>query len=239
MNTYRKNAIIVGVLFLTATVMGMLADSLVGSILNVQDYLMNVYPNRIQLITGVLITFILGLAVIGIAIFLFPVLKKQSEPLALGYAGIRIAEFPILLVWSISPLLLITISQEIVTAGDTEASSFQSFGDVLIGLRYWTWLLVYIINGIATLILACLLYQSLLVPRPISVLGLIGGVVLILGTAIAMMSSHVDVNQGIGLLAVVPGGLFELILPIWLLVKGFDLSALNSDYAKTDINEAV
>lgn len=236
MNTYRKNAIIVGVLFLTATVMGMLAESLVGSILNVQDYLMNVYPNRIQLITGVLITFILGLAVIGIAIFLFPVLKKQSEPLALGYAGIRIAEFPILLVWSISPLLLITISQEFVTAGDTEASSLQTFGAVLIGLRNWTWLLVYIINGIATLILAYLLYQSKLVPRWISVLGLIGGAVLLAGTSLAMLGL-MDVDQGIGMLAVLPGALFELLLPIWLVVKGFNSSAIASLSASTDIKE--
>ncbi len=236
MNTYRKNAIIVGVLFLTATVMGMLAESLVGSILNVQDYLMNVYPNRIQLITGVLITFILGLAVIGIAIFLFPVLKKQSEPLALGYAGIRIAEFPILLVWSISPLLLITISQEFVTAGDTEASSLQTFGAVLIGLRNWTWLLVYIINGIATLILAYLLYQSKLVPRWISVLGLIGGAVLLAGTSLAMLGL-MDVDQGIGMLAVLPGALFELLLPIWLIVKGFNSSAIASLSASTDIKE--
>ena len=172
---------------------------------------------------------------IGIAVYLFPVLKKQSEPLALGYVGIRIAEFPILLVWSISPLLLITLGQEIGTAGDAQVSSFLTFGAVLIGLRDWTWLLVYIINGIATLILAFLLYQSKIVPRPISVLGLIGGVVLLLGTALAMMFSHVDVNQGLGLLAVVPGGLFELILPIWLLLKGFDLSALNSRSAKTNI----
>jgi len=236
MNTYRKNAIIVGVLFLTATVMGMLAESLVGSILNVQDYLMNVYPNRIQLITGVLITFILGLAVIGIAIFLFPVLKKQSEPLALGYAGIRIAEFPILLVWSISPLLLITISQEFVTAGDTEASSLQTLGAVLIGLRNWTWLLVYIINGIATLILAYLLYQSKLVPRWISVLGLIGGAVLLAGTSLAMLGL-MDVDQGIGMLAVLPGALFELLLPIWLIVKGFNSSAIASLSASTDIKE--
>lgn len=236
MNTYRKNAIIVGVLFLTATVMGMLAESLVGSILNVQDYLLNVFPNRIQLITGVFITFILGLAVIGIAIFLFPVLKKQSEPLALGYAGIRIAEFPILLVWSISPLLLITISQEFVTAGDTEASSLQTFGAVLIGLRNWTWLLVYIINGIATLILAYLLYQSKLVPRWISVLGLIGGAVLLAGTSLAMLGL-MDVDQGIGMLAVLPGALFELLLPIWLIVKGFNSSAIASLSASTDIKE--
>jgi hypothetical protein len=121
--------------------------------------------------------------------------------------------------------LLITLSQEYVKAGDPDASSFQTFGTVLIALRYWVWRLVYIINGVATLMLACLLYQSRLIPRSISVLGLIGGAVLLLGTALDMFGL-LDVDQGAGLLVVLPGGLFELILPIWLFVKGFNPSAI-------------
>jgi len=231
MDTNRKTARIVGALFLTATVTGMLGDSLVGSILNAPDYLMNVYPNRSQVIIGVLISFILGLAVVGIAVFLFPILKKHNEPIALGYVGIRTAEFPLILVWSISPLLLITLSQEYVKAGDPDASSFQTFGAVLIALRYWAWRLVYIVNGVLTLMLAYLLYKSKLIPRSISVLGLIGGAVLLLGTSLDMFGL-LDVNQGAGLLVVLPGGLFELILPIWLFVKGFNSSAITSGSTK-------
>ena len=231
MNTNRKTAIIVGVLFLTATVTGMLGDSLVGSILNAPDYLINVYPNRTQVIIGVLISFIIGLAVVGIAVFLFPILKKHNEPIALGYVGIRTAEFPILLVWLISPLLLITISQEYMNAGAPDASSFQTLGAVVIALRHWAWRLVYIINGVATLMLAYLLYQSKLIPRSISVLGLIGGSMLLAGTSLAMLGL-IDVDQGAGMLAVLPGGLFELILPIWLIVKGFNPSAIVSESAR-------
>jgi len=226
MNTHRKTGIIVGVLFLTATVTGMLGDSLVGSILNAPDYLMNVYPDRTQVIIGALISFILGLAIVGIAVFLFPILRKHNEPIALGYVSIRTAEFAILLVWSISPLLLITLSQEYIEAGDPDAPNFQTLGAVLITLRHWAWRLVYILNGVLTLMLAYLLYQSRLVPRPISVLGLIGGAVLLLGTALDMFGL-IDVDQGAGLLVVLPGGLFELILPIWLIVKGFNPSAID------------
>ena len=230
MNTHRKTGIIVGVLFLTATVTGMLGDSLVGSILNAPDYLMNVYPNRTQVVIAVLISFVLGLAVVGIAVLLFPILKKHNEPLALGYVSIRTAEFAILLVWSISPLLLITLSQEYIKAGDPDASNFQTLGAVLIALRHWAWRLVYLLNGVLTLTLAYLLYQSKLVPRSISVLGLIGGAVLLLGTALDMFGL-IDVDQGAGLLVVLPGGLFELILPIWLIVKGFNPSAIDPESA--------
>jgi hypothetical protein len=220
MNTNRMMGIIVGVLFLTATITGTLSDSLVGPVLNAPDYLTHVYPNRTQVTSGVLIGFLLGLAVVGIGVLLFPILKKHSEPLALGYVGIRTAEFPILLVWLISPLLLITLSQEYVEAGGPVASSFQALGAVLLALRHWTWRLVYLINGVATLMLATLLYRSKLVPRSISILGLIGGAVLLAGTAVAMLGL-IDVDQGAGMLAVLPGGLFELVLPIWLFVRGF------------------
>jgi hypothetical protein len=213
----------------------MLGDSLVGSILNAPDYLMNVYPNRTQVIIGALISFILALAVVGIAVFLFPILKKHNEPIALGYVGIRSAEFALILVWSISPLLLITLSQEYVKAGDPDASSFQTFGAVLLALRHWAWRLIYVINGVVSLMLAYLLYQSKLIPRSISVLGLIGGAVLLAGTSLAMLGL-IDIDQGAGLLVVLPGGLFELILPIWLFVKGFNSSAITSGSAKTDIN---
>jgi hypothetical protein len=134
-----------------------------------------------------------------------------------------------------SPLLLITLSQEYVKAGAPDASSFQTLGAVLIALRLWSWRLIYIINGVATLILAYLLYQSKLIPRSISVLGLIGGAVLLAGTSLAMLGLT-DVDQGAGMLAVLPGGLFEFILPIWLFVKGFNSTAIASASAKIDIN---
>jgi hypothetical protein len=79
---------------------------------------------------------------------------------------------------------------------------------------------VYLFTGASGGIFAFLLYRSRLVPRPLAVLGLIGYPVLLAGAVLAMFGVT-DVTQGAGLLAVVPGGLFELILPIWLLAKGF------------------
>jgi len=67
-------------------------------------------------------------------------------------------------------------------------------------------------------------------------LGLIGGAVLLLGTALDMFGL-IDVDQGAGLLVVLPGGLFELILPIWLIVKGFNPSGFDPESAKTDTNK--
>ena len=98
MKPYRKTGIIVGVLFLTATVTAMLGDSLVAAVLNAPDHLIRIYPDRTQVIIGVLIAFINAIAIVGIAVLLFPILKVQNESMALGYVGIRTAEFPLLLV---------------------------------------------------------------------------------------------------------------------------------------------
>jgi hypothetical protein len=167
---------------------------------------------------------------------MFPILKKHNEPIALGYVGTRIAELVIILAYLIPPLLLITLSQEYVKAGAPDASNFETLGAVLQAERYWVFRLIYILNGVASLLFCYLLYKSKLVPRFLSVLGFIGGAVLLIGTILDMLVL-IDVNQGAGLLVVLLLGLFELILPIWLFVKGFNPSAIASGAAKTDINE--
>jgi hypothetical protein len=74
------------------------------------------------------IAFFLASTIVGIAVMMFPILKKHNEPIALGYVGFRITEFAIIIVYLIIPLLLITLSQEYVKAGDPDASYFQIAG---------------------------------------------------------------------------------------------------------------
>jgi hypothetical protein len=210
---------------------------LIESILSDPDYLVTVSENIIPLIIGVLIALIDCVAFVGIAVLMFPILKKHNEPVALGYIGTRIAELVIILVYLIPPLLLITLSQEYVKAGASDASNFQTLGAVLQAERYWVFRLIYILNGVASLTFCYLLYKSKLVPRFLSVWGLIGGAVILIGTSVDMFGL-IDVNQGAGMIVVLPLGLFELILPIWLFVKGFNSSAIASESAKTDIKSS-
>ncbi|MHA2250302.1 MAG: DUF4386 domain-containing protein [Candidatus Kariarchaeaceae archaeon] len=224
MKSERKVEILIGVLFLTATVTFMIGDGgMIGPIVDDADYLDEVDENKTLLITGVLIAFIDVIAILGIAVLFYPILKKYDEHAALGYLGVRIAEFAILILYLLVPLLLIDISQEYVEAGIQADSNLLDFGTLLLALRYWTWMFILIINGLATLMLSYALYHSKLVPRSLSVLGLIGGIVLLSGTALDMLG-HIDVDSGVGMISVLPGGLFELFLPIWLFVKGFNLS---------------
>jgi hypothetical protein len=98
-----------------------------------------------------LIAFFLASTIVGIAVMMFPILKKHNEPIALGYVGFRIAEFVIIIVYLIIPLLLITLSQEYVKAGDPDASYFQTSGTLFQAVRYWALRMVWIFNGLAGL----------------------------------------------------------------------------------------
>ena len=116
MNSNRKTAIIVGVLFITVLVSSMLSGVFSGSI-NDPDYLTAVSANENQVLVGVLFQLSLTASVVAIPIMMFPILKKQNESLALGYVAARIFEGFFDAVIAISQVLLLTLSREFVKAG--------------------------------------------------------------------------------------------------------------------------
>jgi hypothetical protein len=137
MNSTRKTAIIVGVLFIVAYLGIFLGSAFYAPILDAPDYLNKVYPNRIQVIRGMLIELINDAAVVGIAVMLFPIFRKHSESIALGYVGFRVIEAAVLIVGKTSVLALITLSQEYIAAGAPDASYFQASGAVALAEHYW------------------------------------------------------------------------------------------------------
>ena len=166
-------------------------------------------------------------AVAGTGIALFPIFKKHNEGLALGYVGARIIEGVTIIVAAIGALLLSTISQEYVT-GAPDALSFQTLGTLLQAVRDWTLLLgPNIVLGPAALMLSYLFYQSRLVPRWLSVWGLVGAP-LVFAAGLLHMFDLVTAFSTIKGLLVAPITLFEMVLAVWLMVKGFNLSAIAS-----------
>jgi hypothetical protein len=105
-------------------------------------------------------------------------------------------------------------------AGTIDASASMSLGALLHAQYSVAILMIYLVTSAGGMCMAVLLHRSKLVPRPIAILGVIGYPVLLAGCVLDMFNL-VDVTQGIGLIALAPGGVFELILPIWLLAKGF------------------
>ena len=229
MNTKKRTARIVGVLFLTAMVTSLLGGIWLESILNAPDYLTTVSANETQVTIGVILELINCAAVVGIAVMLFPILKKHSEALALGYVGIRVVEAAILTVAVISPLSLITLSQEYLTAGASDASYFQTLGTLLMAARaHLAGLVLAVFFSLGALLLYYLLYRSKLVPRFISVWGFIAVALLLTWNLLEAFGISISA----GMILALPIILNEIFLGIWLIVRGFNSSAIASESAK-------
>src|SRR5690606_17065442 len=107
----RTSEKLIGGLFLLATVAFMIGSSLLDSNLAPSDYLSHMNSNRMEVYTGLFLEFINSVAVVSIAVLLFPLLKHHSESVALGYLSSRIIESVLLIVGIMCPLVLLTLSE--------------------------------------------------------------------------------------------------------------------------------
>jgi len=182
-------AVAVGILFFFQLITFLIGSSLI------ETYLAG-DAGRATLTMGVVLEMFSGLAVVGIGILMYRVLKTVDRKLALGYPIMRVVEFAVS-----------------ATLATYLLSQLQEFPNHLL----W----VYIPTGIGGLILNYLLFTSRMIPRPIAVLGLIGYALLLLVVPLDLVGA-VEESRGVGLALLVPGGLYEfVILPIWLIAKGF------------------
>ncbi len=236
MNNYRKLALSAGILFIIYDIVDLLSFLFLGPV-NSANYLVKVSENAGMVGTGAFLLIIGGLCASGIAISLYPVLKKFNPVLALGAVGFRISE-GVLRIVSMSFLLgLITLSQLFVKAGSPEISYFQTLGALLKELRNWVG------GGVGALLafsVGCTLYyivfyQTKLVPRWLSVWGLIFGVSGIVSCALVSIGliAPFSTEQAIMIIPMLPQ---ELVLAVWLIVKGFNPSVIASTYVQTDMN---
>lgn len=219
MTPIRRPAALVGALFLVATATFIVSNALITPLLGADNYLAAVANHTQLMVAAGLAALIDGVAVVGIAAALYPILQRQHPALALGYAGMRIAELAVIAVFVLSPLLLVTLS-----SADANGAQSETLGTLLVALRHWALMLIYVFNGIAGLMLGYMLLRTRLVPRGLSVLGLIGYGALLVAAVLDMLGV-IDTAAGSGVIGLVPGGLFELALPIWLFVRGFNSTA--------------
>jgi len=233
MTTHRKTAIIVGVLFIIATAFLFIGGAFYGPILDAPDYLDNAYPNRIIVIIGLLIEFICIMAIPLISVFLFPVLRKHNEALALGYVGFRFLEAVLYMVVQINKLSLINVSQDYLNRGGMDASYFQTMGSSIQSENYWAFSIYVVVFTLGALMLYSVLYRSKLIPRFISAWGFIAAAFLLTGTVLQMVELKFIASELVfELIFAAPIAVNEMVLAIWLIVKGFNPSAIASGSAK-------
>jgi hypothetical protein len=224
MNSNRKIAAIAGWLFIITFVVSIPAALILYTpLLDHARYIVSAgADNRIAL--GALLEMILIVAHIGTAVVLFPILKRQSERLALGYVTARLVESGFIAVGILSLLAVVTLRQDV--GGTADAGSLLIAGRSLVAIHDWTFLLgpgwvVGVGNG---LLLGYLMYRSGLVPRRMAMLGLIGGP-LIIASGTAVLFGAIEPGSGLQVIATIPEFFWELSLGIYLIVKGFKQSS--------------
>jgi hypothetical protein len=225
----RRLALIAGVWFVITFVASIPALLLYDPVLNDIGYITGAGADtRVQL--GALLEIVTAIAGIATAVVLFPIVKRQSESIALGYVATRVLESTIIVVGLISLLAVVTLRQDPAGAGGSDPAVLETVGRSLVAIKDWTFLLgpafcAGLGNG---LLLGYLMYRSGLVPRRMALLGLIGGPVSVVGAIFVLFGAWEQTSsiQGILTLGEIA---WEASLGIYLIVKGFRPSPILDD----------
>jgi hypothetical protein len=239
MNTYRKNAVMTGVLYFLGSVFGFSGSVIGGEVLSSLtadkplvgvDILSLAAANSSQIIIGAFLYLMMGISLVAMTVFLYPIFRKASEELAMGMVLFRGAlEGTGYLVSTLGVLALVALGNEYIATG-ADSTVLQSIGNV----SYQFLDLLAPVNSIIFLIgttyLYLSFYRSRLIPRWLSVWGLIGVVPYM---AYALLKFfHIDTGYGLYMQMVLAPQ--EMVMAVWLIVKGFNPSAIAALSAKTE-----
>lgn len=218
--TDRVTAVIVGSLFLVASIAGLVGLPLQESVVGGDDYLTAASAHADRLATGVLLQLVMGVAVVSIAVVIYPVLRRGTERLAIGYVVARALEAVVYVVSAMGLLALITVSEKYVAA--TDGSGFAAAGRLIMAERDWVGhaILDAAVFSVGALVLNAALYLSHLVPRWLSLFGLAGAAAYL--TAGLLVMYGLEPLSTPQVLLEAPLGLQEIALALWLILRGFD-----------------
>lgn len=214
-----RNARVAGVLFLVSTGAYLLGSGLLNPLMQEPEFLAGLFADRTKAAAGLLLELINAIAVVGIAMLLYPVLQKYNGALAAGYLSSRIIESALLMISLVVPILLISLSEDYASAAASDYSNLQRIAEVAVEAHLMLFQLAMIVLGLGSLLLCYVLYRSELVPRWLSVIGFIGYIGLLTSSGLTIC------GRDTGAILYMPGAIFEIVLPLWLLVKGFNLRA--------------
>jgi hypothetical protein len=213
----RPAAAVTGVLFIITFLTSIPALLLFGPVLNDPEYIVGAGADA-QVALGAFLELLLIIANIGTALVLFPILKRVNEAVALGYVTARVMECVFIAVGILCVLSVVTLRQE---AG-ADAAALVPVGRALVAVKDWTFVLGPGFVGVVGtgLMLGYLMYRSGLVPRPMALLGLVGGP-LVCASGIAVLFGLIEAGSVWQFASSVPEIAWELSLGIYLAVKGF------------------
>ncbi len=198
-------------------------------VVNAPDFLTQASVSEARVGVGVLLEMVNNIAVVGTALVIYPVLKPFSERLALGYIAARTLESALFTIGTGLLLTLLFVSDEFVAAGAPPASYFHTLGGMLLaghdlGNASGGAALAFTVFSLGTLTLNYVLYRARLVPRWISAFGLFAGASILAARVMAI--SGLELSPATVIIMDAPIFVEEMVVAVWLIVKGFDASVL-------------
>jgi len=225
MDSSRKTAVTVGVLYIIGTVAGVLSGVVRGDLLDAPDYLNIVASDADRVMLTALLVLVMGLALAMVPVVFYPVGKRYNQVLATGYIVFRGAlETLTYIALVIGWLLLVVVARQYAVSGAANASQFSNLGTVLVEARDPIIAVQDIVFSLGALMFYCLLYQARLIPRWISGWGIVGAI-LMLATGLMWLNTQL-------VILLIPLGLQEMVMAVWLIVKGFDPSVIAAGTAR-------
>jgi hypothetical protein len=197
------------------------------SIVATPEQLANVPANTMLLAIGALLMLLPCIWDIAHGVLMFPVLKRHSEGMAAGYLAFRIVDAVFLAISILFVLLQIPLANQLVKAGVTDTTNLQALSTLSIQANLYAYNIAMTFLGVAGLMLCFMFYRTKLVPRPVAVWGLVGYATILIGSVLEVL------GFGLSSIHTFPGGLWEMFIGVWLIVKGFNSSTIVPQAART------
>jgi len=225
MNSNQKTGRFIGVLLLFVFISGIIIfQFLQGSVLFLDNFLITTSENSNQIISSVVLGIFSGITSIVIATILLPIFKRYSISLAYLYLAFCILNFLAIMIDNVSVISMLELSKEYLKNGSD--NSFKILETLVSEKHWWTHYFYLLISCFPVFVLYYTLCLSKLVPRIISIFGIIAVVLMFIEELFSIFGNSISMNM------LLPIGLIQLILPLWLIFKG-----LNSPILETEIEQ--
>lgn len=221
--TYRTTARVVGAVYLAGFVVGLGGSAIFMSTLGPTGASANLPAVAASSMLVAIGAFLWLMAAAGDAahgVLMFPILRQHRERIALGYLAFRILDAAFIAVMVLFILLQIPLASAFVKAAATDVAVLQTLSTLLAQGQVYIYDLGMITLGISGVLLCYTLYRAKLVPSALAIWGLIGYAVIFVGMVSDVMGS------GLGLASSIAGGLWEAVIGVWLIAKGFNSSGI-------------
>ena len=223
----QRRARVFGVIFALTFAFSIPALILYDPVLNDTGYILG-SGSETQIQLGALLEVLTAITGIGTAVVIWPIIKRQSETLALSYVAVRIVESAMILVGAISLLSVVTLRQDL----GADAAGLDTVGRSLVAIKDWTFLFgpafcAGLGNG---LILGYLMYRSGLMPPRLALIGVIGGPIGVVGATFVLFGAweQTDTTQFI---LTIPEIIWEASIAVYMIWKGFRPSPILAEGA--------